>query len=98
MSTLLKCASRNDVVNLQKLLAKGADLKATTFDGETILHIAALRGSLDVVQFCIDQKLDLNAQTKYFGVPFLFMKPLYSTQSRKVMKKSSRPLSVLVQM
>jgi ankyrin repeat protein len=70
MSTAIKCASRNDVASLQKLLDSGTNLKESTFDDESILHVAALRGSLDVVKFCIDQKLDVNGKTRYFEVLF----------------------------
>lgn len=36
------------------------------FLNETLLHIAAMRGSLDVVKFLITQKIDIDAQTLNF--------------------------------
>jgi ankyrin repeat protein len=63
MSTIFKCAQRNDLPSLQRLLKYNYPLDSVTFDDESILHLAAERGSLDILKFGITSKLDVNACT-----------------------------------
>jgi ankyrin repeat protein len=48
--------------NAQRLLQAGADLNATTADGERVLLIGAKEGREDLVQLLVDFKADLNAR------------------------------------
>jgi ankyrin repeat protein len=66
MSTIFKCARRNDLPSLQRLLKYNYPLDSTTFDNESILHLAAERGSLDILKFGIAEKLSVNARTRFY--------------------------------
>ena len=66
MSGILECAKRNDVHRLRKLVEQGKSLEKLTFDGESVLHIGALRGSIDVIKYALTQKVDINAKTRYY--------------------------------
>lgn len=77
-----KCAKQNDVEGLKQLVEAGDSMSFKTFDDETLLHVAALRGSIDVVRYLLTQGLDVDAKTKHFEVFLLFMKPLYMSLYR----------------
>jgi Ankyrin repeats (many copies) len=51
------------------MMAAGLDLKATDTRGENALHGAALRGADTIVQFLIDQGMDVNATSKQGYTP-----------------------------
>jgi len=50
-------------------MATGLDLKQTDARGENALHGAALRGADSIVQFLIDQGMDVNATSKQGYTP-----------------------------
>ena len=62
--------SESDALESVKvLMAAGLDLKQTNTLGENSLHGAALRGADTIVQFLIDQGLDVNATSKQGYTP-----------------------------
>jgi ankyrin repeat protein len=65
MARLFKCARRNDLPGLQLLLKHNWSIDSKTYDDETILHIAAERGSVDILKFGISEKLNVNARTHF---------------------------------
>jgi hypothetical protein len=50
-------------------MAAGLDVNQTNTRGENALHGAALRGADTIVQFLIDQKMDVNALSKQGYTP-----------------------------
>ena len=62
--------SESDALEAVKvLMAAGLDLKQTNTIGENALHGAALRGADTIVQFLIDQGMDVNATSKQGYTP-----------------------------
>ena len=51
------------------LMAAGLDINQTNTRGENALHGAALRGADTIVQFLLDQKMDVNATSKQGYTP-----------------------------
>ena len=64
MSNIFKCARRDDINSLEKLVSEGKDINETTFNNETALHIAAARNSIKVMNFLIKNKANVNAKTE----------------------------------
>ena len=50
MSTPFKCAKRDDIQKLTKLVQDGADVNSTTFNDETALHIAVKYDRLEMIE------------------------------------------------
>ena len=62
--------SESDALESVKvLMAAGLDVNQTNTRGENALHGAALRGADTIVQFLIDQKMDVNALSKQGYTP-----------------------------
>ena len=62
--------SESDALETVKvMMAAGLDLKQTNAIGENALHGAALRGADTIVQFLIDQGMDVNATSKQGYTP-----------------------------
>jgi ankyrin repeat protein len=62
--------SESDALETVKvMMAAGLDLKQTNTIGENALHGAALRGADTIVQFLIDQGMDVNATSKQGYTP-----------------------------
>ena len=62
--------SESDALETVKvMMAAGLDLKQTNDIGENALHGAALRGADTIVQFLIDQGMDVNATSKQGYTP-----------------------------
>jgi ankyrin repeat protein len=62
--------SESDALETVKvMMAAGLDLKQTNVIGENALHGAALRGADTIVQFLIDQGMDVNATSKQGRTP-----------------------------
>ena len=62
--------SESDALESVKvLMAAGLDVNQTNTRGENALHGAALRGANTIVQFLIDQKMDVNALSKQGYTP-----------------------------
>jgi len=51
------------------MMAAGLDINQTNTRGENALHGAALRGADTIVQFLLDQKMDVNATSKQGYTP-----------------------------
>jgi ankyrin repeat protein len=62
--------SESDALESVKvMMATGLDLNQTNTRGENALHGAALRGANTIVQFLLDQKMDINATSKQGYTP-----------------------------
>jgi ankyrin repeat protein len=53
------------------LIENGADLAKKDEDGYTALHVACVKGAVDVVQILIDAKADVNAQNNVGQTPLM---------------------------
>jgi ankyrin len=60
---------RDALETVKVMMAAGLDIKQTDNRGENALHGAALRGADTVVQFLIDQGMDVNATSKQGYTP-----------------------------
>jgi uncharacterized protein len=56
---------------VQFLVERGANLKLTTTEGATPLHIAAEGGHNDIVSFLLDNKADINSTTNEGNTPLM---------------------------
>ena len=73
MSTLFKCARRDDLENLKKLVSNGANINELGFDNITPLHVAASRNSMRCLSFLMENNARIDAKTELF-VFFVFIK------------------------
>lgn len=63
---------RDDKERVEKLLARGADVKARDGDGDTALHGAAQTGNVEVVRMLLDKGADPNAKNQHGGTPLMW--------------------------
>jgi len=54
---------------IQFLVSKGADVKTKNERGDTLLHLAMMRGSPEVVKFLVSKGADVNAKDSNGGTP-----------------------------
>ena len=66
---LCACANLGDLIQIKAMHQNGANLDRADYDGRTALHLAASEGHLDIVQFLIEQKVDLNPVDRWGGTP-----------------------------
>jgi ankyrin repeat protein len=50
----------------------GVPIDSKAYNGNTALHLAAQHGSLDIIQYLIDEKADVNVQNDYDLIPLHF--------------------------
>jgi ankyrin repeat protein len=62
-------SERDALEAVKVMMAAGLDLQQTDSRGENALHGAALRGADTIVQFLIDQGMDVNATSKQGYTP-----------------------------
>ena len=56
----------NDLIGTEKFLTAGADVNSKwDCDGETVLHLAAARGNVEMIGLLIKHKIDINLQSKW---------------------------------
>ena len=67
--SLARAASKGDLTTIQRLLARGADLEGSDYDGRTPLHLAASEGHENVVRFCLGKKINLSPRDRWGGTP-----------------------------
>jgi len=67
----------NKAVAVQQLMAKGANLNATTSKGWTPLHIAAYHGSLEAAAVLIDGCEDLEADVSVMSQSMVCCRKLF---------------------
>lgn len=60
MTPLLAASAMGRCDELRALIAQGADLSATTVDGNNALWLAAANGSLEAIQVLIDAGVEVN--------------------------------------
>jgi len=65
----LDAASKGDLNELRRLLAKGVDLNEADYDKRTGIHLAASEGHLETVEFFINNKADINPKDRWGGTP-----------------------------
>lgn len=60
---LIYAAGEGDAVTVKKLLAEGVSVKQRSPDGESALHVAAIRGNLPTVRALLDAGAEVDART-----------------------------------
>ena len=60
---LIFAAGEGDAATLRSLLAAGADVRERSRDGETALHVSAIRGGLEAVRALLDAGAEVDART-----------------------------------
>ncbi|GFR62318.1 ankyrin domain protein [Elysia marginata] len=78
-SALHLAASHSNLEVIKLLITQGADVLATTPDGETALHVAAKHGAADVVSFLLDCNVFLRDIQNCKGITPL-LKTIFSFQ------------------
>lgn len=71
MGAMVAAAAAGDLADLQRLLDAGADLASVDADGRTVVHHAALRGLIDVVQWLVNHGAPHDVADRMGGTPFL---------------------------
>lgn len=62
-NALFAIAKSRNLVRLKQLVAKGANIHHTNFDGESLLHIAASLGDMRMVQYLLGKGANVNVRT-----------------------------------
>ena len=62
---LITATENNDVAEVRRLIAVGADVNAKANDGKTALMLAAMNNSSDMAKLLIDAGADIEAKDKY---------------------------------
>ena len=66
--TPLHLAARNGTLSaFERLLAKGADISATNFNGRTAIHIAAMGGRTSIIEKILDTGYDIDVKGRVDG-------------------------------
>ena len=63
---------RDNKERVEKLLARGADVKIEDNDGDTALHGAAQTGNVEIMRVLLDKGADVNAKNKQGGTPLMW--------------------------
>ncbi|HEY4255464.1 MAG TPA: ankyrin repeat domain-containing protein, partial [Chlamydiales bacterium] len=71
-ASLLAAVNSGERADCEALLKKGINIEATDSNGRNILHHAALKGNLDIVQLFAANKTLLEAKDKYGHTPLLW--------------------------
>ncbi|MFA8298625.1 MAG: glutaminase A [Hyphomicrobiales bacterium] len=67
--SLIESASRGDLVELKRLMASGVDINAKNYDGRTALHLACAEGQTEVVQFLIENNVEVDIKDRWGHTP-----------------------------
>lgn len=63
---------------IKLMISEGADINAQTKSGETLLHISVAQGNYNLVEFLLQQNVELDRRTKYVFIQLLlFRKFIY---------------------
>src|ERR1700754_1328215 len=71
-SALMAYVWRDNRERVEKLLARGADVKIQDGDGDTALHGAAQTGNVEIIRMLLDKGADPNAKNKVGGTPLMW--------------------------
>ena len=63
---------RDNKERVEKLLARGADVKIQDNDGDTALHGAAQTGNVEIMRILLDKGAEVNAKNKQGGTPLMW--------------------------
>ena len=66
---LIYASSEDDLVAIQRLVARGIDLEAADYDLRTPLHLAAAEGRERIVQYFLDQGVDRSPLDRWDSTP-----------------------------
>ena len=66
---LINAAFHQDREQMERLLKFGVSVNERDYDNRTALHIAASEGYVEIVQFLLDSKADVNAIDRFGGSP-----------------------------
>ena len=69
ISEALDAAWFGDIAALHKLCERGADLRAADRNGLTPLHMAAMEGRTDIVEFLVTAAVPVDARTRFGDTP-----------------------------
>ena len=68
-NALFAVAKSRSLSRLKQLVAKGANIHHTNFDGESLLHVAASQGDMRMVQYLLGQGANVNVKTSKNWLP-----------------------------
>jgi glutaminase len=66
---LIWAAAKGQLRAIQRLVARGVDLRVADYDRRTALHLAAAEGHLHVVEYFVRQGVDLGPRDRWGGTP-----------------------------
>ncbi len=66
---LIWAASKGDLGAVQRMAVEGANLGGADYDGRTPMHLAAAEGRRSVVEYFIEQGVEINQRDRWNGTP-----------------------------
>lgn len=66
---LIWAASEGELIEIQRLVARGTSLEGSDYDQRTALHLAASEGHEDLVRYFIRQGVKLDPRDRFGGTP-----------------------------
>jgi len=61
------CKEDDDVSKIRLLIYHGADINKADRGGRSLIHIACVRGCLNVVKYCLEKNIDVNLKNPVFN-------------------------------
>lgn len=66
---LCACANLGDLDQIKAMYTSGANLNSADYDGRTAMHLAASEGHLHIIEYMIQQKVNLAPLDRWGGTP-----------------------------
>ena len=76
---------RENKEQVEKILARGADVNAVDNDGDAALHGAAQSGDVEIIRMLLDKGANPNAQNKQGGTPLMWAAVYGHTDAARVL-------------
>ena len=92
LSTPLHSAcEENRVDNVKCLISLGADAKMKTVEGWSLLHVAAVRGNVELIQYLFDIGLDVNLADGANITPLMWAQRANQSENVALLRELSSP-------